>query len=139
MQDDNKNIISARVGTSVSRKRILIVDDEPAILRSTAYLLEAMGFEVLTCSEVNLVLDTISKERPTLLLQDVRMPGLDIDRHVQTVRAHAHGRSMPIVLFTASMDLADVAERVGADATLEKPFKPDELLRVVDTLAPTAA
>lgn len=111
--------------------KILVVDDEPSILRSTQLLLLDMGFEVVTCADQSLVLDHLRKERPDLLLQDVRMPGLDLDRLVNSIRADQDLANLPILLFSASMDLDEIQQRVGAAGILEKPFKPTEIVEAI--------
>ncbi len=111
--------------------KILVVDDEVSILRSTQLLLMDMGFEVVTCAEQSHVLDTLRKERPDLLLQDVRMPGLDLDRLVRAIRQDTLLSRLPILLFSASMDLDEIQERVGASGILEKPFKPTEIVQAI--------
>jgi CheY-like chemotaxis protein len=113
--------------------RILVVDDEVSILRSTQLLLEDMGFEVLTTSDHANVMEIARREQPDLLLQDVRMPGLDLDKLVQSLRAEPRLRKIPILLFSASMDLGETAQRVGAEGVLDKPFKPNEVLDAVRT------
>lgn len=116
---------------SKAKTKILVVDDEVSILRSTQLLLEDMGFVVVTTSDHARVLDLAKKEKPDLVLQDVRMPGLDLDRLVSAIRAEPTLRKLPILLFSASMDLGETAQRVGAEGILDKPFKPDEVLQAV--------
>lgn len=112
--------------------KILVVDDEPSILRSTQLLLMDMGFDVVTCSDQSMIVDTIRKEGPDLLLQDVRMPGLDLDRLVGAIRADKQLAKLPILLFSASMDLDEIQQRVGAAGVLEKPFKPTEIVEAIN-------
>lgn len=111
-------------------RRVLVVDDEESILRSTALLLEALGFQVITLDRSDLILETTLRERPDVLLQDVRMPGLDVDRLVREVRAHPELAHVHIVLFTASMEAGEIAERTGA-VMIEKPFGPGALLHAL--------
>ena len=111
--------------------KILVVDDEPSILRSTQLLLLDMGFDVVTCSDQSTIVETIRRERPDLLLQDVRMPGLDLDRLVTSIRADKDFSRLPILLFSASMDLDEIQQRVGAAGILEKPFKPTEIVEAI--------
>lgn len=66
--------------------KVLIVDDELSILRSTAALLDSFGHEVATCAQAADILQAIARERPDVLLQDVRMPGLDVHRLVAAIR-----------------------------------------------------
>lgn len=115
--------------------RILIVDDEPSILRSTAMLLASLGYEVGTCDRAEAIVEAVRRERPDVLLQDLRMPGLDLERAVLELRAIPEGARLPIVIFTASMEAAEICERIGGVGILDKPFRPHELeaaLRVAD-------
>ena len=107
--------------------RVLLVDDEPAILESTRLLLEAMGYEVICLGRADEILATLRRVKPDVLLQDVRMPGLDLQRVVQEIRADPAVGQTPVLLFSASMDLDDLADRIGTARALEKPFKPAEL------------
>jgi len=118
--------------------KILVVDDEVSILRSTQLLLEDMGFEVVTTSDHTEVVEIARRERPDLVLQDVRMPGLDLDKLVGSLRSEPALRSLPILLFSASMDLGETAQRVGAEGILDKPFKPREVLDAVKSALATA-
>ena len=113
-------------------RRLMLVDDEPAILESTRLLLLELGYEVLTLGRADLILETARRELPDLLLQDVRMPGLDIQMLVSQLRADEQTKRIPILLFSASLDLDDLAERVGASSQLEKPFKPRELVAAIE-------
>lgn len=111
--------------------KVLIVDDEESILRSTSALLEDMGFATATCSRADDIVTTLERERPDVLLQDLRMPGLDLEKLVQRLRSDPRWKRLPLVIFTASMDAEDIGERVGAFALLDKPFRPSELDEVL--------
>jgi CheY-like chemotaxis protein len=107
------------------------VDDEPSILHSTGLLLADLGFETITEKDPTKVVARLRAERPDVLLQDVRMPGLDLDRLMGEIRSDPDIGHIPVVLFSASMDVGDVQARVGAVGFLEKPFKPAEVTRAV--------
>src|SRR5438876_9311212 len=92
--------------------RVLVVDDEPSILHSTRLLLEQMGFEVSTCQATEDILPTARRERPGVILQDVRMPGLDLGALLRTLRADRELSAIPVVVFSASMDMDEIAARL---------------------------
>lgn len=122
------------------RQKVLVVDDEPSVLSSTAGVLRELGFEVATCQDAGEILPALAREQPDLLLQDVRMPGLDLERLVFDLRADPRWRRLPVVIFTASMDVDEIGERVQAAGTIEKPFRPRDLLVVLSAaLAGVAA
>lgn len=120
---------SADGGRSLTK--ILVVDDEVSILRSTELLLIDLGFAVVSASDHSKLIEIARREKPDLILQDVRMPGLDLDRLVTSIRADASLKHIPILLFSASMDLGETAARVGAEGILDKPFKPSEVIDAV--------
>lgn len=107
--------------------KVLVVDDEKSILSSTQLLLADMGYEVAVCSQASEIRKAIETEAPNVVLQDVRMPGLDLEALVMDLRRDPRWRSLPIVVFSASLDLDDISERIGARAVLDKPFRPHEL------------
>jgi CheY-like chemotaxis protein len=109
------------------RPLVLLVDDEPSILRSTGLLLEDLGFRVHALGEHEGVAEAARQLAPDVILQDVRMPGLDIERLVRALRAQKATAGIPIVLFSASMDLEEIGGRVAVDDVLEKPFHPEQL------------
>lgn len=90
-----------------------------------------LGFETVTEKDPTKVVARIRAERPDVLLQDVRMPGLDLDRLMSEIRSDPAIAHTPVLLFSASMDVGDVQARVGAVGFLEKPFKPAEVTRAV--------
>lgn len=112
--------------------KVLLADDEPAILESTRLLLAEMGYDVVCASAASEILPTLRRELPDLLLQDVRMPGLDVLALVATMRREAALASIPVLLFSASMEIDEIAARVGAARHVEKPFKPHELASAIE-------
>lgn len=107
--------------------KILVVDDEGSILLSTSLLLKDMGYQVATCGVAADIRKAIETEEPDVLLQDVRMPGLDLEGLVMDLRKDARWQRLPIIVFTASLDAEELAARIGARAILDKPFRPEEL------------
>ena len=116
--------------------RILIADDDPDLAEVVAQLLAAAGFDTTTATTAADILDRARAMRPDVLLQDVRMPGLDLPRHIAAVRAEPGLRSLKVVLCSASMELEELADRVEADGILEKPYDP---VRMVSFLRGFAA
>lgn len=124
-------MIASRPAAYVARK-VLVVDDEVSILRSTTSLLEDMGFEVVATNDAREILPMALRERPDIILQDVRMPGLDFDSTVTRIRRQPELSNTQLVIFTAGMDADEIAERVGIARILEKPFAPDDLLAALE-------
>jgi DNA-binding response OmpR family regulator len=114
-------------------KRILIVDDEPDVLKLAEIRLRKWGYEIITASDGEKGLELIRNEKPDLLLLDLRLPnmnGVEVCRQVKNDRELKH---IPVILFTATEDMAvaGMAKENGADDYLVKPYEPGELLEKV--------
>ncbi len=116
-----------------NKKRILIADDDAAIVDSTSLILEVMGYEVsstLNGSEV----PEIIKDKPDLLLLDIWMSGVDGRDVCRQLKANEDTRDIPVLMISASRDIKESALDSGANDFLEKPFEMDELLERIDRL-----
>ena len=114
-------------------KRLLVVDDEPNLLRAVAACLKAEDFEVSTARTGNEALMQLAESVPDLIISDIRMPGMDGYKLARQLRGSPRTALVPIVFLTAKDETADRIEgfRAGIDAYLTKPFEPGELIAVV--------
>ena len=115
-------------------KRLLVVDDEPNLLRAVAACLKAERYEVSTARSGHEALIHLAESIPDLIVSDIRMPGMDGYKLARQLRASPRTALVPIVFLTAKDETADRIEgfRAGIDAYLTKPFEPDELIAVVN-------
>ena len=113
---------------SAQRQRILVVDDDPDILRLVSNKLDLAGFEVSTAASGQQALDAISQRGlPHLAIVDLNMPGMDGFEFCQTVQRFA---DLPIIMLTA-MDAEETVIRGiehFAEDYVTKPFSPRELV-----------
>jgi DNA-binding NarL/FixJ family response regulator len=114
-------------------KRLLVVDDEPNLLRALAAALRAEGYEVATARNGREALVRVAESLPDLVVSDIRMPVMDGYRLARSLRGAPHTSLVPVVFLTAKGETEDRVEgfRAGVDAYLTKPFEPDELLAVI--------
>lgn len=117
-------------------KRLLVVDDEPNLLRAVAACLKAEGYEVITARSGREALLHLAESIPDLIVSDIRMPGMDGYQLARQLRGSPRTALVPMVFLTAKDETADRVEgfRAGVDAYLTKPFEPDELLAVVNNI-----
>ena len=110
--------------------RILVVDDEPNIVRLIQVNLERLGFQVETANNGVQALDKIRANRPDLLVSDVMMPEMDGFELLSNIRKDASLETLPVIMLTAKAQDKDVMEGYvrGADIYLTKPFNPMELV-----------
>ena len=106
---------------------VLVVDDEPKIAQLARDYLEHAGFRVSTAANGKSALQAAARERPDLIVLDLRLPdmdGLDVTR---TLRKES---TVPIIMLTARGEEADklVGLELGADDYMTKPFSPKELV-----------
>jgi CheY-like chemotaxis protein len=113
--------------TSNQKLSILVVDDDQALLKLARRFLELNGYGVITASDGERALQLLGAEKPSLIILDVRMPGLNGYQVCEQVRKLSN---VPIIMLTAKSQLDDVMRgfAVGADDYVTKPFGVDELL-----------
>lgn len=106
---------------------VLLVDDEPRILRSLAVSLEARGFAVSTATTAEHAIDALARERPDVMIVDVMLPGIDGVALVKHVRERW---TLPIIMLSAIGEQERKVEalEVGADDYVTKPFGVEELI-----------
>lgn len=107
--------------------KILVVDDEPAILELVTYNLEQAGFTAITAADGETALKLVEKEKPDLVILDVMLPKIDGFEICRTLRARGN---TPILMLTARREEVDrvLGLELGADDYLTKPFSPRELV-----------
>lgn len=120
-------------------RKVLVVEDEPGVMRSTVLLLEDLGYEVATCPRADLIHEAVVAECPDVVLQDVRMPGLDLKAMMVRLRKDHRTRDTPILLCTAGLDAQEVARDVQAGGVVEKPYTPQELRSAIEHVLAAAA
>ena len=112
---------------NTERPVILVVDDEPQILRVMRASLPARGYDVRTAPDGEHALDEIRKQAPDLIVLDLAMPGMSGLEVCRCVRTFS---SVPIIVLSAKGSESDkiAALDLGADDYVTKPFSLDELL-----------
>ena len=114
----------------MGKKSVLVVDDEPYILKSMAFVLKRAHYEVLEATNGEEALEALKEHRPALVFLDVMMPkksGYDV---VQEVRSDPELSGTFMVLLTAKGQDSDREEglSLGADDFMTKPFSPSKIL-----------
>lgn len=108
---------------------ILIVDDEPDMLLLLRMALESAGHRVLDARDGAAALQTLDEAIPDIVITDLRMPVMDGHELIERLRADPRTAAVPVVVVTANP-----TEEAGGDALIRKPFRPRELLDLVDGL-----
>lgn len=121
--------------TTSTPKRVLVVDDDPALLTTLAEGLELVGgYEAAACSDGASGLEHFFSFRPDCVVVDVRMPGLNGYQFVRALRGDPETAQTPIIVLSALVqDHEQLAGLLsGADAYLTKPIKIADLVAIID-------
>ena len=116
--------------------RILVADDDPAVLDAVGEVLAHDGYEIETAEDGATALKSVLDQPPALLVLDVTMPRLNGWEVCAIVRRQSHTREVPILFLTGRVELRDqiTAMQVGGSDHLKKPFDADELRAKVRAL-----
>ena len=116
---------------------ILIVENEVSNRILIERVLSTRGYRCLLASNGQEALNMLDREHVDLILTDLSMPVLDGFRTTQLIRARPGMANIPIVAVTAyALNDESEAMHIGCNEYLTKPFKPRQLLEVVDRLLP---
>ena len=112
---------------------ILIADDEPNIVISLEFLLEREGYRVLIARDGQEAIDTISREKPSMVLLDIMLPKLSGYDVCQRIRQNPDWADVKVVMLTARGREVEIAKgmALGADAYITKPFSTRDLLQQI--------
>ncbi|NWG16697.1 MAG: response regulator [Chloroflexi bacterium] len=114
---------------------ILIVDDEPAFLDILEMILRRAGYTVLSASDGAQALQIVASRPVDLVLIDDMLPHISGGEVCQIIKDEPTLAHIPVILFSAGARVRDqqFIRRIGADGTLLKPFRPDEVIHLVQS------
>ncbi len=109
-----------------TRGRVLLVDDEAAILKILRIKLRVSGYDVISAPDGEKALELVDAAKPDIMLLDILMPGIDGFQVLKRLRTRS---DLPVIVFSARPENAQVALDLGADDFLAKPFDVDDLVK----------
>ena len=120
----------------MSKKKILLVDDEKDMVYAVQLQLETGGYEVISAGDGQEGLEKARQEKPDLIILDLMLPKLDGYKVCRMLKFDEKYKSIPIIMFTARIQQADekLGYEVGANAYLTKPFEPETLIKKIKEL-----
>ena len=116
-----------------SKKRILIVDDEPNIVRTVADRLKMSGYDVIVAADGQEGMECAVREQPDLILLDVFMPKLDGHAALERLRQMEETKTVPVIMLTARSQVEDVA-RASALGVVDYVVKPFDLVELLEKI-----
>jgi len=114
----------------VSKRKIIIIEDEPDILEVLSYNLRREGYEILTANDGTQGLALVKREKPDLVLLDLMLPGMDGIELCTSIKKNPDTQNTLLIMVTAKGEESDIVLGlgVGADDYISKPFSPKELV-----------
>jgi len=118
------------------KKRILIVEDEPSLLKLESILLASRGYEVTGVGDGQAALDAVATMKPDMVLLDIMLPKIDGFEVCRQIKANEATRHILVLMLTAKKTEKDFAqgEQVGADGYIAKPFKSAAVIESIQRL-----
>jgi len=110
--------------------RILVADDDPAVLESVTWLLQENGYEVIPADGGAACLEQLERRAPDLLLLDILMPDIDGCRLLERIKADERWTDVPVLMLSAQPPEEASVRSLGLGAAdfIRKPYRPKELL-----------
>lgn len=124
------------------RKKILLIDDEDAIVEVTRATLEILaGWTIITAGCGSEGVARAQADQPDAILLDVMMPEMDGPRTLKELKADPQTQNLPVIFLTAKAQTADLRrfEELGANGVITKPFDPMHLAREIENILGWAA
>lgn len=112
-------------------RKVLVADDDPAIVESITLILEEYGYLVQSTSDGQ-TLYQLKYDLPDLILLDIWMSGDDGREICTFLKKQENTKHIPIIMISASRDIKKSARDAGADDFLAKPFNIDELIKIIE-------
>ncbi len=113
------------------QKRILIVDDNDGILVPCTLIFERAGYFVETRTRCDEIVQDVIDTSPDVILLDLKIPPIGGDQAIRHLKKNAATNKIPVVLFSATGGLEDIARSCQADGFIQKPFDINTLVKIV--------
>ncbi len=118
----------------MQKRRILIVEDEPDVLKVIAFRVKKLGHEIVVAVDGQEAIDLIQEKKPDLVLLDLLLPVIDGYEVCRRIKSDEQLKDICVILLTASTvgSIADKARELKADDYMIKPFNSDVLLAKIE-------
>lgn len=121
-------------------QKLLTVDDSPSVRKLVEFTLKAKGFQVGSAGDGQQALELMAKEQFDAIILDINMPVMNGLEFLQKIKADDGYASIPVIMLTTEGqdEDKDKAISLGATAYIVKPFKPTQLLTILEKILPSS-
>jgi CheY-like chemotaxis protein len=129
--EGDERIATGAVDTSGATKTVLVVEDDEAVSSLLVALLEDRGYAAVPAMDGRTAIELARKLRPHLITLDLALPGTDGHEVLESLKADAQTRDIPIVVISAFTQILPAGDRKKLAYLLGKPFDVTEVLEIV--------
>ncbi len=124
-------------GGDMNQIKVLVIDDEKLLLKSTCLALQQYGFDTRGALDGIEGLEAAATFQPDVILLDIMMPGMDGWQVLEKLKMLDECSNIPVIIFSAKeyFNGLEIALEHGADGFIPKPFNMQTLIRVLQTHA----
>lgn len=115
----------------MSKKRILIFDDDTAILEVVTIIFEENGYDVKISETSHDIIEKVAEYKPDVILMDNWIPKIGGVEATKLLKSNEEFRHIPVIYVTANNDIVALAAEAQADDYVSKPFNLDDLEKIV--------
>ncbi len=112
----------------MANKKILVIDDDPTLLKMVQPFLESHGFAVTVALDGDEGIEKLKAEQPDLIILDVQMPRMNGYAFIFEMKRLEGAKKIPVIVLTAKEKMAEIFKAEGVKEYITKPFKPEVLL-----------
>ncbi len=114
-----------------NKKRVLVIDDEPGILKVLSIQLKLHNYEVVTSTDGSKAIELVNTQKPDIVLLDILMPGISGLDVLKDLRERSQ---VPVIAFSADLKMVERAMSLGANGSISKPFIPFQLIEKIESI-----
>lgn len=114
------------------RKKVLVAEDDHAILEVVKIILKNEGFHAVSTDKEETIYRILKEDPPDLILLDIWLGGNDGGKIAKNIKSKKATKHIPIVMISANNETEKITKDAGADGFLLKPFNIDDLLNIVN-------
>jgi DNA-binding NtrC family response regulator len=114
------------------KKCILIYDDDAEILAVSKIILEKNNYRIETRLFCDNIIEDISDVKPDIILMDLWIPTIGGERAINLMKNNSTTSHIPIILFSANVEIEIIAKRTNANGSVKKPFDVHALVEMVE-------
>ena len=114
-----------------TKKQVLVVDDDPGIIKVVGIMLKVSGYLVIATTSGAEAIDMVRIQRPDVVLLDIVMPGVT---GLEVLAGIRNFSQVPVIIFSGNPVVINLAIKAGANESISKPFDPEALIAKIGSV-----